>query len=157
MLHHHGPSTLITRTHTDGLWSSKKVIRIKARSATEIGLNTFSRLREFPHAQRYVMQPRKSFFSQYLYVMIIITVHMASGAMIVSANKYTYICTEPGKKKTVPRLREFCSCCCFPLLPGLVWKILATWEPFFCRAVYIYTERINLSFISHSLKLSNVD
>ena len=22
-------------------------------------------------------------------------------------------------KKTVPRLREFCSCCCLPLLPGL--------------------------------------
>ena len=107
MLHHHGPSTLITRTHTDGLWSSKKVIRIKARSATEIGLNTFSRLREFPHAQRYVMQPRKSFFSQYLYVMIIITVHMASGAMIVSANKYTYICTEPGKKKQFPGCENF--------------------------------------------------
>ena len=26
--------------------------------------------------------------------------------------------TGPGKK-TVPRLREFCSCCCLPLLPGL--------------------------------------
>ena len=39
-------------------------------------------------------------------------------------------------KKTVPRLWEFCSCCCLPLLPGLAWKILATWEPFFCRALY---------------------
>ena len=29
-----------------------------------------------------------------------------------------YICTGPGKK-TVPRLRVFCSCCCLPLLPGL--------------------------------------
>ena len=44
--------------------------------------------------------------------------------------------TGPGKK-TVPRLREFCSCCCLPFLPGLAWKILATWEPFFCRALYI--------------------
>ena len=26
--------------------------------------------------------------------------------------------TGPGNK-TVPRLREFCSCCCLPLLPGL--------------------------------------
>ena len=52
------------------------------------------------------------------------------------ATCHDLICTGPGKK-TVPRLREFCSCCCLPLLPGIAWKILATWEAFFCRALYV--------------------
>ena len=47
----------------------------------------------------------------------------------------TTIYTGPGKKM-VPRLREFCSCCCLSLLPDIAWKILATWDPFFCRALY---------------------
>ena len=38
-------------------------------------------------------------------------------------------------KKVVPRLREFCSCSCLPLLPGLACRILATWETPFCRAL----------------------
>ena len=39
-------------------------------------------------------------------------------------------------KKVVPRLREFCSFSCLPLLPGLACRILATWETPFCRALY---------------------
>ena len=37
----------------------------------------------------------------------------------------------------VPRFGEFCYCCCLPLLPGLAFRIHATWGPPFSRALHI--------------------
>ena len=59
-------------------------------------------------------------------------------------------CTSVPGQKTVPSLWEFCSCCCLPLLPGLAWKILATWEPFFCQALYM--SPIRMGQTGHSIR-----
>ena len=62
-------------------------------------------------------------------------------------------------KKLFPGCENFVLA--LPLLPGLAWKIHATWEPFFCRALYISTfvilstTPLPLEWGSHKWKLPN--
>ena len=59
-----------------------------------------------------------------------------SGMLEAHALKFKSLITGPGKK-TVPRLREFHRQGQAGLVSNSKNKILATWEPFFCRALYV--------------------
>ena len=48
---------------------------------------------------------------------------------------YLYMCTRIAKR-VLPRLSEFCYCCCLPFLPQLAYSILATWKVFFWWPLY---------------------
>ena len=57
--------------------------------------------------------------------------------MSTLAMKLKVVCYTGAGKRMVPRLREFFRQCQAEVVSNSKNKILATWEPFFCRTLYI--------------------